>query len=147
MFCCRNGNPDFVEWLLEFKADVNLTTPAGETALDFAISNGASDCVRLLFSSPDMVDINALDVHGSTVLHRILAAPQAGYLSRFYDSGITTLVEAKADVTVRDKYGTPAWSLVFAHEQHWDSLDELEVPDNYEALLGGMSSRMLTEDA
>ncbi len=106
------GNTSCINYLLQFRADVNVTDGHGGTPLVAASLNGAVECVRLLLSN--RADVNKPTKNGtSTPLHK---AAQRGH-----SKIIRMLIVEGADRDLKNGQGKTALELVDEQEAMKDA--------------------------
>ena len=100
------GNASCINYLLQFRADVNVTDGHGGTPLVAASLNGAVECVRLLLSNK--ADVNKPTKNGTTPLHK---AAQRGH-----NKIIRMLIVEGADRNAKNGLQKTALELVDEHD-------------------------------
>jgi len=100
------GNASCINYLLQFRADVNVTDGHGGTPLVAASLNGAVECVRLLLSNK--ADVNQPTKNGTTPLHK---AAQRGH-----NKIIRMLIVEGADRVLKNGQNKTALELVDEHD-------------------------------
>jgi|SaaInlStandDraft_5_1057022.scaffolds.fasta_scaffold08880_5 ankyrin repeat protein len=97
----KNGRSDIVKLLLEKGADINKANNGGETILMGAINYGEEEVIEILLAYDEegvRVDVNARNNYdGETALIRAVEYGNSEI--------VATLVEAGADMNIRDNYG------------------------------------------
>ena len=97
---CVQNKSDIVELLLAADCDPNLRSNDGFMPLLSACNNGNADTVRVLLQHQDKVNINNLDVDGSTALHLAVRNNHIEVVQLLLAAGI--------DTTIQDMYGRTA---------------------------------------
>ena len=105
------GHASCINYLLQFRADVNVTDGHGGTPLVAASLNGAVECVRLLLSN--RADVNKPTKNGTTPLHK---AAQRGH-----SKIIRMLIVEGADRDLKNGQGKTALELVDEQEAMKDA--------------------------
>jgi hypothetical protein len=100
------GNASCINYLLQFRADVNVMDGHGGTPLVAASLNGAVECVRLLLSNK--ADVNKRTKNGTTPLHK---AAQRGH-----NKIIRMLIVEGADRGLKNGQNKTALELVDEHD-------------------------------
>jgi SAM-dependent methyltransferase len=112
----RPDNKKAVEILLQHGADINITGPAGKTALLISVGSHQKDYIELLVSNG--IDIDSQDNDGNTALHYPLMNILANKLYLPYGKEIVKmLIGAGADPLIQNKQGKSPMDLAVESDE------------------------------
>lgn len=97
-YACRKGTREIVRMLIEYGADVNVTSNEGITPLQLAVTTGSKEIIKMLVDAG--ADVNATDNSGKSVLIYGIKAGRT--------EAVRYLKELGADISCTDNEGRTA---------------------------------------